>query len=555
MRAGLNLSRNGALRRTGAVSFSTATATKLGLPNRWEEIGIKCSGNLYHNLSYDDIAEHEEKQGDGRWTKTGAYMVHTGKYTGRSPKDRYFIKQYPGSELLDWGDVNIPMEPSVFDMLHPAVVDHMSNVGDLYVFDGYVGASATEGRKVRFVTERAWQHHFVTNMFIRPSTEALADFIPDFTVLNAPGYTNPNWKEQGLNSEAFGAFNIERKIGCIGGLLYGGEMKKGIFSAMNYWLPLQKHLPMHCSANVGLRGDTALFFGLSGTGKTTLSADPHRKLIGDDEHGWDEHGIFNFEGGCYAKTYKLREENEPEVYRAIRRDALLENMMCSEDGELYWDDKTLTENGRVSYPIFHIDNREESLAGGHPENVVFLAADAFGVLPPISRLTEGQAMYHFLSGYTAKVAGTERGVTEPTPTFSPCFGAAFMTHHPTRYGELLKEKLETYGSKVYLINSGWTGGAYGTGERMSIKETRACVDAIFNGAMDRATYRTDPVFGFEVPEALEGVNPQVLNPRETWMDKDAYDKMAHKLASMFTANFEQKMGAYAAEYTKYGPTI
>lgn len=524
------------------------------LPHRWADVGIQAKGQIFHNLTYDEIRDHEEKQGDGTFLKSGAYAVRTGKFTGRSPADRYFVKQYPGTNLIDWGKVNIPMEPNTFDKLHSGVRDHLSNVGDLYVFDGYCGASDTEGKKVRFITERAWQHHFVTNMFIRPPRDDLEEFIPDFTVLNAPGYTNPDWQEEGLNSESFGAFNIEKQTGVIGGLLYAGEMKKGIFSSMNYWLPLQRNLPMHCSANIGVDNDTALFFGLSGTGKTTLSADPNRRLIGDDEHGWDDNGIFNFEGGCYAKTYKLREESEPEIYRAIRTNALLENVWFDpETMEIDFDNKDLTENGRVSYPIFHIDNREESLAGGHPSNVVFLAADAFGVLPPISRLTNGQAMYHFLSGYTAKVAGTERGITEPQPTFSPCFGAAFMTHHPIRYGELLKEKLEKYGSKVYLINSGWSGGAYGVGERMSIQATRTCVDAIFNGAMDNAEYRIDPVFGFEVPVALDGVDSKILNPRSTWEDQSAYDAEAEKLATMFKNNFSNQMGSQAGEYAKYGP--
>lgn len=332
-------------------------------------------------------------------------------------------------------------------------------------------------------------------------------------------------------------------------------MKKGIFSMMNYWLPLEGVMPMHCSANVGKKGDSALFFGLSGTGKTTLSADPQRYLIGDDEHGWDDDGIFNFEGGCYAKTINLTEDTEPEIYRAIKRDAMLENVMVSDDNKPDYFDVSKTQNGRVSYPLFHIDNHQPDSMGGHPDNVIFLTCDAFGVLPPVSRLSAGQAMYHFLSGYTAKVAGTERGVTEPEATFSACFGAAFLTLHPTKYADLLQKKLETHGSTAYLVNTGWTGGAYGTGERMSIKATRACIDAILDGSIADATFATDPVFGFEVPEALPGVSSAVLKPRSAWSDVEAYDAAAKKLAGMFADNFTKYTGPGVTDYSSHGPKV
>merc|ERR1719456_2137850 len=360
-------------------------------------------------------------------------------------------------------------------------------------------------------------------MFIRPETrEELQGFEPDFTIINACSQVNEEWQRHNLNSEVAIAFNIEKRVAVILGTWYGGENKKGIFGLMNYWLPLDGIMTMHCSANVGPEGDTALFFGLSGTGKTTLSADPNRFLIGDDEHGWDNDGIFNLEGGCYAKTIGLSEENEPEIYRAVRTDALLENIMIKADGSPDYDDVSKTQNGRVSYPIYHIPGYHKPQMAGHPQSIIFLTCDAFGVLPPVAKLSVGQAGYHFLSGYTAKVAGTERGITEPTATFSACFGAAFLTLHPTRYADLLQEKLEKHSSNAYLVNTGWTGGAYGTGERMSIKGTRACIDAILDGSIADSTFVADDVFGFEVPKSLPGVDSKVLNPREAWDDKEAY---------------------------------
>ena len=393
-------------------------------------------------------------------------------------------------------------------------------------------------------------------MFIRPETQKeIEGFEPDFTVINCCSQVDVDWKRHGLHSDTAVVFNPEKKTAVIFGTWYGGENKKGIFSLMNFWLPLQGHFPMHCSANIGKAGDVCLFFGLSGTGKTTLSADPHRALIGDDEHGWDNDGIFNFEGGCYAKTINLSEKTEPDIYRAIRKDALLENVKIRDDGTPDYFDTSKTENGRVSYPIFHIDGYHKEQMAGHPNNIVFLTCDAFGVMPPVARLTPGQAMYHFLSGYTAKVAGTERGIKEPTATFSTCFGAAFMTHHPTRYADLLQEKLDKHGSHVFLVNSGWSGGPYGEGDRMSIKTTRTCIDAILDGSIQNAEFVKDPVWGFDVPKSLHGVEEGVLDPRSTWKDPSSYDAMSKKLVGMYVDNFKKYEGKGTVDYTQFGPKL
>jgi ATP-dependent phosphoenolpyruvate carboxykinase len=448
------------------------------------------------------------------------------------------------------------MDIDTFNSLYGKVTGHYSgNADKMYVFDGYCGANPKSRKRVRIITELAWQHHFVTNMFLRPATaEELVGFEPEFTIINACKVENHDYKEQGLNSEVFVSFNIEESVAVIGGTWYGGEMKKGIFSMMNYWLPLEGIMAMHCSANVGKNGDAALFFGLSGTGKTTLSADPHRNLIGDDEHGWDDDGIFNFEGGCYAKTIDLSAESEPEVYAAIKRDALLENIWVEgADNTPDYFNTSKTQNGRVSYPIHHIDNFEPNSMAGHPENVIFLTCDAYGVLPPVSRLSPGQAMYHFLSGYTAKVAGTERGITEPEATFSACFGAAFLPIHPTRYADLLQEKLATHGSNVYLVNTGWSGGGNGVGKRMSLGTTRACINAILDGGIASSTFVEDPVFGFDVPTTLGEIPAETLTPRLAWSDKDAYDADAAKLAGMFKENFVKFTGPGVTDYTAFGP--
>jgi len=533
-------------------SFET-TSEALNLKN----IGIKNKAIVYHNLSYEEIAKHELSNKEGVFLKNGTCAIDTGKFTGRSPKDKFIVKQSPSSGNIWWGDINQPMEKYVFDELFEKVKDHYAKVKKMYVFDGYCGASPSSRKNVRIITELAWQHHFVSNMFIRPSARTeLSHFSPEFTIINACKVSDQDWKKHGTNSDVFVAFNIEKRLAIIGGTFYGGEMKKGIFSMMNYWLPLDGIMAMHCSANKGKSGDTALFFGLSGTGKTTLSADPHRELIGDDEHGWDEHGIFNFEGGCYAKTINLSEKNEPDIYCAIKRDALLENVWIDEKSNTpdYYN-TTKTENGRVSYPIHHISNYEPSSSGTHPKNVIFLTCDAYGVLPPVSKLSSGQAMYHFLSGYTAKVAGTERGVTEPQATFSACFGAAFLPLHPTKYADLLEKKLKSHNTNVYLVNTGWTGGPYGIGKRMSIKNTRACIDAILDGSIESTKFVTDPVFGFEVPKLLGEIPSSVLNAKEAWGDSNQYDIAAAKLAKMFQSNFEKYVTPDHTDYSSYGPKV
>jgi phosphoenolpyruvate carboxykinase (ATP) len=501
-------------------------------------LGIKNPGTIYHNLSYDELVAHEVNNGECKLANNGATAVDTGIFTGRSPKDKYFVDQDPSNKYIAWGDVNQKVDKAIFDELMDVAREQLSD-SDLYVTDVYCGSSAASKRSVRFVSQIAWQSHFVKNMFIRPTESDLKSFKPEFTVLNACKATNEKWKEHGLNSEVFVIFNVEENIAVIGGTWYGGEMKKGIFSMMNYWLPLENKLPMHCSANVGKDGDTALFFGLSGTGKTTLSTDPERALIGDDEHGWDEQGVFNFEGGCYAKVINLDPKSEPEIYGAIKRGALLENVVLDDSGKVDYDDGSKTENTRVSYPIEHIENHEPSLQAGHPKNIIFLTADAFGVLPPVSKLSKEQAMYYFLSGYTAKVAGTERGITEPVATFSACFGEAFLPLHPTVYAKLLGDKIDEHGVNVYLVNTGWTGGPYGVGKRMSIKDTRACINAILDGSINSSEFRQTKTFGLSVPNTLGEINPKVLFPREAWEDQEAFDTQRDKLAQMFIDNFKK----------------
>jgi len=534
-------------------SLATLTAGDLQL----EKVGIKpASKKILYNLSYPEIAAEEKARKEGVFTDNGTFCVDTGIFTGRSPKDKWIVKQAPSDKEVGWGSVNQPMKPEVFDKLYDSVLKHYEGVKEAFVFDGYCGANKNSRRNVRFVTELAWQHHFVTNMFIRPkTTEELKGFQPDFTVINACKVTNPDWKAQGLNSEVFVAFNIEKKVAIIGGTYYGGEMKKGIFSMMNYWLPLKGIMPMHCSANNGPEG-TALFFGLSGTGKTTLSADPERLLIGDDEHGWDDDGIFNFEGGCYAKTIDLSHEKEPQVWEAITPDALLENVPVDpKTGVPNYADRSKTENTRVSYPLEHVKERDPLSLGQHPKNIIFLTADAYGVLPPVSILTHEQAMYHFLSGYTAKVAGTERGVKEPTATFSSAFGAAFMTLHPTRYADLLLQKLKKHGSNVYLVNTGWTGGPYGVGKRIDLPSTRSIIHQILNGSVLKSPTETHPIFNVKFPTALAGVNPTLLNPKKTWASGDKYDETAKKLAGMFIKNFEPLKAGSKVDYSVYGPKL
>ncbi|MDK1703494.1 phosphoenolpyruvate carboxykinase (ATP) [Serratia rubidaea] len=513
-------------------------------PQTLARYGIHQASDIVYNPDYD-LLFNEETRADlpplerGTLTNLGAVAVDTGEFTGRSPKDKYIVRDDVTRDTVWWSDSgtgkndNQPMSPAVWQQLKTRVGDQLSGKR-LFVIDAFCGANADTRLKVRFITEVAWQAHFVKNMFIRPSDAELADFEPDFVVLNGAKCTNPDWQQQGLHSENFVAFNLTERMQLIGGTWYGGEMKKGMFSIMNYLLPLKGIASMHCSANVGEQGDVAVFFGLSGTGKTTLSTDPKRQLIGDDEHGWDDDGVFNFEGGCYAKTIKLSPQAEPEIYQAIRRDALLENVTVRADGSIDFDDGAKTENTRVSYPIYHIDNIVTPVSkAGHAQKIIFLTADAFGVLPPVSRLTPEQTQYHFLSGFTAKLAGTERGITEPTPTFSACFGAAFLTLHPTQYAEVLVKRMQAAGAQAYLVNTGWNG----SGKRISIKDTRGIIDAILNGEIEQADTFTLPIFGLAVPTALPGVDPAILDPRKTYADASLWQEKAQDLAQRFIDNF------------------
>jgi phosphoenolpyruvate carboxykinase (ATP) len=507
--------------------------------NGFENLGLSNTKKLYYNLSFDELFEHEVENKEGSITVGGTFAVDTGIFTGRSPRDKYFVKQEPSSKYVAWGNINKATTQEVFDDLLAKTRKQLSGK-DIYVQDAYCGGSLDSRKSIRVVTELAWQAHFIKNMFISPAQKDLESFVPDFTIYNACKLTNVDYEKQDLHSDVFVIFNIEENIAIIGGTWYGGEMKKGVFSMMNYWLPLEGKLAMHCSANIGEAGDTALFFGLSGTGKTTLSTDPKRKLIGDDEHGWDDNGVFNFEGGCYAKCIDLDPQSEPEIYGAIKRDALLENVVMDKHGKVDYSDDSKTENTRVSYPIEHIDNHQISLQGNHPTKIIFLSADAFGVLPPVSKLTKEQAMYYFMSGYTAKVAGTERGVTEPIATFSSCFGEAFLPLHPTVYAKLLGEKIDKHGVDVYLVNTGWTGGPYGVGKRMSIRATRACIDAILNGSINNSEFVETPIFGLSVPKTLEGIkDAEILYPRNTWENKSFFDASTKELAQMFIDNFKK----------------
>ena len=514
-------------------------------PEALAEVGIKGVEEIVYNPSYDVLFQEETKlelEGyeKGIVTELGAVAVDTGIFTGRSPKDKWIVKDETTEENMWWTtedskNDNKPINQSVWNHLKSLVTTQLSGKR-LFVIDGFCGANPDTRLSIRIVTEVAWQAHFVKNMFIRPTKEELKTFKPDFVVMNGAKTSNPQWKEQGLNSENFIAFNLTEKLQVIGGTWYGGEMKKGMFALMNYLLPLRGIASMHCSANVGEQGDVAVFFGLSGTGKTTLSADPKRALIGDDEHGWDDDGVFNFEGGCYAKTIKLTEENEPDIYRAIRRDALLENVTVTADGKIDFDDGSKTENTRVSYPLDHIDNIVKPVSkAGHAKRVIFLTADAFGVLPPVAKLTPEQTKYHFLSGFTAKLAGTERGITAPTPTFSSCFGAAFLTLHPTRYAEELVKKMEEHGATAYLVNTGWNG----TGKRISIQATRAIIDAIMDGSIDEAETATMPYFGLHVPQSVNGVDDGILNPQDTYADKAEWKRKTKDLADRFITNFNK----------------
>ena len=524
------------------------------LSNFLKEYNVN-SSSIFHNLSYEKILEHELKNKDGILSDKKVMMVDTGIFTGRSPKDKYIVEEDTSKEKIWWGNVNKKISEDIFNRLYKKCTDYLSTK-PIYVYDGFAGADKKTTKGVRIITEKAWQHHFCKNMFIDPTENELKDFQVDFTILNACEIKNEDYKEDKLNSEVFIIFHLAKKVAIIGGTHYGGEMKKGIFSIMNYSLPLENILSMHCSANVGEKGDTALFFGLSGTGKTTLSTDKRRKLIGDDEHGWDDNGVFNIEGGCYAKVINLNKEHEPEIYDAIKTNALLENVVFDEvTKEVDYTSSKKTENTRVTYPLSHIENIQKPSIAGHPKTIIFLTYDAFGVLPPVSRLTPEQAMYHFLSGYTAKVAGTERGVKEPTATFSTCFGAAFLTLQPTCYAKLLGEKMKKHNTRAYLLNTGLVGGSYGVGKRMGIVETRTIINRILDGTIENADFHKHEVFQIEFPKVVEGVASDVLNPKESWENKEEYDKTAHKLASLFIENFHKYESDRDFDYSSYGPKI
>ena len=517
--------------------------------------GITGATEVLHNPTYEQLFKEETKAGlegyeVGKVTELGAVNVMTGIYTGRSPKDKFFVYDEVSKNTVWWTsdeykNDNKPVSEASWKALKELAIKELSNKR-LFVVDTFCGANENSRLKVRFIVEVAWQAHFVTNMFIRPTAEELANYgEPDFVVYNASKAKVENWKELGLNSETAVVFNLTSKEQVIINTWYGGEMKKGMFSIMNYLLPLRGIASMHCSANTDMNGqNTAIFFGLSGTGKTTLSTDPKRLLIGDDEHGWDDEGVFNFEGGCYAKVINLSKENEPDIYNAIKRDALLENVTVHEDGTIDFADKSVTENTRVSYPIYHIKNIVRPLSKGPAaKSVIFLSADAFGVLPPVSILTPEQTKYYFLSGFTAKLAGTERGITEPTPTFSACFGAAFLSLHPTKYAEELVKRMEQSGAKAYLVNTGWNG----SGKRISIKDTRGIIDAILDGSINEAPTKKIPYFDFEVPTALPGVDPKILDPRDTYADPAQWDEKAKDLAARFQKNFAKFTGNEAGK--------
>lgn len=510
------------------------------------DLGIE-DGKAHWNLPPHQLITIAVGSGQANMTNTGAITIDTGEFTGRSPKDRFIVKDEVTSNAVWWNEFNIPLAPAKFDQLYLKMIRYF-NGKEFFVRDVFACADSHYRMNIRVINEYSWSNLFVHNMFLRPAEAELKSFIPEWHILNAPGF-HADPKTDGTRQHNFSIIDFKRKIILIGGSAYTGEIKKGVFSALNFILPHQKKvLAMHCSANTGKQGDTAIFFGLSGTGKTTLSADPHRKLIGDDEHGWtSDHVIFNFEGGCYAKTIDLSEEKEPEIFRAIKTGALLENVGFKPGtNEVNYSDRSKTENTRVSYPIEHIPGIAVPSVGMNPKNIFFLTCDAFGVLPPISKLTPGQAAFHFISGYTAKVAGTEEGVKEPTMTFSACFGAPFMPLHPTKYAEMFSKKMKEAGVNVWLINTGWSGGSYGVGKRMSLKYTRALIAAALNGDLEKVGYEKHNVFGIAIPKTCPGVPADILNPRNTWTSKEDYDQKANYLADSFIKNFE-KFSEFANE--------
>jgi len=509
---------------------------------------------IHYQLTSSELHNETIKKGQGKEANSGSLAVNTGEFTGRSPMDRFIVKDEVTQDKVWWGKINIPFSPEKFDALYDKVTNYLSNK-EVYVRDSYVCADNEYRLNIRLINEYPWSNMFAFNMFLRPTKGELKLFDPEWIVVNAPGF-RAEAVIDGTRQHNFAILNFSRKIALIAGTGYTGEIKKGIFSALNFILPVFKNtLPMHCSANVGENGETAIFFGLSGTGKTTLSADPKRKLIGDDEHGWTvENTIFNFEGGCYAKVINLSAKKEPDIFNAIKSGAILENVIMDENGEVDFEDNSITQNTRVSYPIYHINNIQIPSIGRNPKNIFFLTADAFGVLPPISKLTPGQAAYHFISGYTAKVAGTEAGIEEPLPSFSACFGSPFMPLHPIKYAEMLSQKMQDAGVNVWLVNTGWTGGPYGVGNRMKLKYTRAMITAALDGDLDMVRYEKHPVFGLNVPQNCVHVPSEVLNPRNTWEDKQAYDKKAEELAASFKDNFV-KFEDYANEEILSGAPI
>ena len=512
-----------------------------------DRLGFTESNTVFRNLPVKTLVKDIIANDEGSIASNGAAMVDTGSYTGRSPKDKYIVKEPSCSENIWWGPINQEITDDVFDELYIKVIDYYNQtISKTYVFDGFAGADPAYSIRVRFLVKKAWQAHFVHNMFIRPQEGELNGFSPDFTIINASDVKNIDFKRHGLNSETFIIFHLAKRIAIIGGTEYGGEMKKGIFSVMNYLLPLQGVLAMHCSANVDNNGENpAIFFGLSGTGKTTLSTDHKRPLIGDDEHGWSDDGIFNFEGGCYAKAINLNPNTEPDIYNAIRPGALLENVVYDSDSrEVDYSDGSKTENTRVSYPLNFIDNsvygQGSRSISGHPENIIFLTCDAYGVLPPVAKLTPEQAMYHFISGYTAKVAGTERGITEPQATFSPCFGGPFLTLHPLKYAELLREKMKVHNVPAFLVNTGWVGANAQSGaKRISLPLTRKIIHAILDGSIEKTEFDSDSYFGFQIPKTLSDIDSKFLNPRNVWSDRNEYHVSAKNLVKKFRENYEQ----------------
>ena len=513
-----------------------------------EELGIIGQNNIHRNLSVDHLIDDIIENKEGVIGLKGAAMVDTGIYTGRSPKDKYIVEEKSSVDDIWWGDVNKKISSEIFDILYNKILDYYNkdNKSKTYVFDGFAGADKNYALNIRIIAKKAWQSHFVHNMFIRPNKEELEGFIPEFTIINASEVHNKDFKKLGMNSETFIIFNLQKKIAIIGGTEYGGEMKKGIFSVLHYLLPQKNVLSMHCSANVDLKyQNPVIFFGLSGTGKTTLSTDPNRPLIGDDEHGWSDDGIFNFEGGCYAKLINLNPEEEPDIYNAIRKGALVENVVYdSTTKKIDFSDGSKTQNTRVSYPLNHIENsvysKGQPSIAGHPEKIIFLTCDAYGIIPPVSRLNPNQAMYHFISGYTAKVAGTELGVTEPVATFSPCFGGPFLTLHPLRYAELLKVKMQQFNTKIYMVNTGWVGNTAQSGEkRFSLPKTRLIINSILDGSIEKSDFHKDPYFKFDIPKTIPEIESSLLNPIEAWADKQTYGEIATKLVHKFQENYKK----------------